>query len=226
VSVQVRPTRSLLQQARLAQSMTVAWMVIEGVVAIGSGIAAHSVALTAFGVDSGVELFSSVVVLRRLLQRSESEERGSMTGGERSATRLVGFALYGLIAYIVLAAGVALVFRLEPAASPIGIGLTIASLLIMAALWRWRLVLADRLGSPALRGDAACSLVCLYMAGVALAGLLLNQLFGLWWADPVAGLALVWWIRGEAREALGSATPAVPADSRNRSDRDGKHGMR
>jgi divalent metal cation (Fe/Co/Zn/Cd) transporter len=182
--------------------MTVGWMVIEGAVAIGAGIAAHSVALTAFGVDSGIELFSSVVVLRRLLQRSESEERGSMTGGERSATKLVGFALYGLIAYIVLSAGVALLFRFEPAASPLGIGLTIASLVIMAALWRWRLALADRLGSPALRGDAACSMVCLYMAGVALAGLLLNQLFGLWWADPLAGLALIWWIRGEANEAL------------------------
>ncbi len=153
MTVQVRPARTLLQQARVAQWTTVGWMVIEGVVAIGAGIAARSVALTAFGVDSGIELFSSVVVLRRLLQRSESEERGSMTGGERSATKLVGFALYGLIAYIVLSAGVALVFRFEPAASPLGIGLTIASLLIMTALWRWRLALADRLGSPALRGE-------------------------------------------------------------------------
>ena len=125
-----------------------------------------------------------------------------MTGGERGATKLVGFALYALIAYIVLSAGVSMVFRFEPAASPLGIGLTIASLLIMTALWRWRLVLADRLGSPALRGDAACSMVCLYMAGVALSGLLLNQLFGLWWADPLAGLGLIRWIRGEAREAV------------------------
>jgi len=202
MTVQVQPSASLLQQARLAQWLTVGWMVIEGAVAIGAGLVAHSVALTAFGVDSGIELFSSVVVLRRLLQRSESEERGSMTGGERSATKLVGFALYGLIAYIVLSAGIALVFRFEPRASPLGIGLTIASLVIMAALWRWRLALADRLGSPALRGDAACSMVCLYMAGVALAGLLLNQFFGLWWADPLAGLALIWWIRGEANEAL------------------------
>lgn len=131
-----------------------------------------------------------------------------MTGAERRATRLVGLALYVLIVYIVLSAGVALVFRFEPSASPIGIGLTIASLLIMAVLWRWRLALADRLGSPALRGDAACSMVCLYMAGVALAGLLLNQFFGLWWADPLAALVLVWWIRGEANEAL-EASKAV-----------------
>src|SRR2546422_745931 len=104
MTVQVQPSAFLLQQARLAQWLTVGWMVIEGAVAIGAGVVAHSVALTAFGVDSGIELFSSVVVLRRLLQRSEGEERGSMTGGERSATKLVGFALYGLIAYIVLSA--------------------------------------------------------------------------------------------------------------------------
>lgn len=202
MTAQVRPTRSVLRQARLAQSVTVAWMVVEGVVAMVAGIGAHSVALTAFGVDSGIELFSSAVVLRRLLRRTESEERGSLSGGERRASRLVGGALYALIAYIVVSAGIAFVFQIKPAAAPLGVGLTAASVLIMTALWRWRLVLADRLGSPALRGDAACSVVCLYMALVALAGLVLNQLFGLWWADPLAGLALVWWIRGEAREAV------------------------
>src|SRR5690349_3896868 len=120
--VRIRPARSVLQQARIAQLLTVGWMVIEGAIAISAGVAAHSVALTAFGVDSGVELFSSAVVLRRLLQRSEAEERGSMTGGERTATKLVGLALYGLIAYIVISAGVALVFRFKPESSPLGIG--------------------------------------------------------------------------------------------------------
>lgn len=208
VTVQVRPTRSVLRQARLAQSVTVAWMVVEGAVAVVAGIGAHSVALTAFGVDSGIELFSSSVVLRRLLRRTESEERGSLSGGERRASRLVGGALYALIAYIVISAGIALIFRVKPAAAPLGIGLTSASVLIMTVLWRWRLALADRLGSPALRGDAACSVVCLYMALVALAGLVLNQLAGLWWADPLAGLALVWWIRGEATEALEASEAA------------------
>lgn len=195
-----RPT--VLQQARLAQALTVGWMVIEAAIAIAAGVVAHSVALTAFGVDSGVELFSSLVVLRRLMQRSESEERGSLSGGERRASRLVGYALYGLIVYIVLSAVLSVALRIEPQRSPVGIALTVASLAIMAGLWRWRLALADRLGSPALRGDAACSMVCLYLAAVALAGLVLNQLFGLWWADPLAAVALVWWIRGEAREAV------------------------
>ncbi len=206
MSIRAGPAGSVLRQARLAQAVTVAWMIVEGVVAITAGIAAHSVALTAFGVDSGIELFSSAVVLRRLLRRSESEERGSLSGGERRASRLVGGALYALIAYIVISAGIALVLRIKPASAPVGIGLTIASVLIMSVLWRWRLALADRLGSPALRGDAACSVVCLYMAVVTLAGLLLNRLFGLWWADPLAGLALVWWIRGEAREAFEAGT--------------------
>jgi divalent metal cation (Fe/Co/Zn/Cd) transporter len=199
----------VLRQARLAQSLTVAWMVVEGTVAIVAGIGAHSVALTAFGVDSGIELFSSAVVLRRLLRRTEGEERGSLSDGERQASKLVGYALYALIVYVVISAGAAFGFRLEPSPSPVGIGLTIASLAIMAVLWRWRLALAGRLGSPALRGDAACSMVCLYMAVVALAGLLLNQFFGLWWADPLAGLVLVWWIRGEAKEAVEASSAAA-----------------
>jgi len=201
MSVQATSAASLLRQARLAQFLTVAWMVVEGLVAVTAGIAAHSVALTAFGVDSGIELFSSAVVLRRLLVRSETEERGSRTSGERRASRLVGGALYALIAYIVISTGIAFLFRIKPAASPVGIGLTVVSVLIMSVLWRWRLALADRLGSPALHGDAACSVVCLYLAVVTLAGLLLNRQFGLWWADPLAGLALAWWIRGEAKEA-------------------------
>jgi divalent metal cation (Fe/Co/Zn/Cd) transporter len=192
--------------ARLAQVLTVGWMLIEGVIAVGAGVAAHSVALTAFGFDSFIELFSSAVVLRRVLQRSESEERGSLTKGERTASRLVGSALYVLIAYIVVAAAAGLLLRLRPDASPVGLGLTLASIPIMAFLWRWRLRLADRLGSPALRGDAACSVVCLYMAFATLAGLALNAAFGWWWADPIAGLALIWWIRGEANEALHSAS--------------------
>jgi divalent metal cation (Fe/Co/Zn/Cd) transporter len=181
-------------------------MLIEGVIAVVAGVIAHSVALTAFGFDSFIELFSSTVVLRRLLQRSEDEERGSLTQGERTASRLVGSALYLLIAYIVVAAAAGLALRLRPEASPVGLGLTIVSIPIMALLLRWRLRLADRLGSPALRGDAACSVVCLYMALATLAGLALNAALGWWWADPIAGLVLIWWIRGEANEALGSAS--------------------
>jgi divalent metal cation (Fe/Co/Zn/Cd) transporter len=196
------PVRPPLQQARVAQAMTVAWMLIEGVVGVVAGLLAHSVALTAFGLDSFIELFSAAVVLRRVLERSASEERDSRTLGERTASRLVGWALSLLAAYIVISAAAGILLQLKPEASPVGLGLTVASIGIMTVLWRWRLSLADRLGSPALRGDAACSVVCLYMALATLAGLGLNSLFGWWWADPIAGLALIWWIRGEAKEAL------------------------
>jgi divalent metal cation (Fe/Co/Zn/Cd) transporter len=83
--------------------------------------------------------------------------------------------------------------------------LAVAALVIMPLLWRWRRGLARRLSSPALRADAACSLICIYMTATLLAGLLLNRLFGWWWADPLAALAMIWWIRREAREALEAA---------------------
>jgi divalent metal cation (Fe/Co/Zn/Cd) transporter len=75
----------------------------------------------------------------------------------------------------------------------------------MPLLWRWRGALAARFASPALCADAACSLVCTYMSAVLLAGLLLRHLFGWWWANPVAALAMIWWIRAEAAEALEAA---------------------
>ena len=207
MSAELAPSmRRPLGRARLAQAVTVGWMLVEGVIAVGAGVAAHSVALTAFGFDSFIELFSAAVVLRRVLERTENEERGSRTKGERTASRLVGWALYLLIAYIVVSAAAGLLLRLRPEASPVGLGLTVVSIAIMAVLWRWRLRLADRLGSPALRGDAACSVVCLYMAFATLAGLALNGLLGWWWADPIAALALIWWIRGEANEALEAAS--------------------
>jgi len=197
--------RSPLRQARQAQVLVLAWMLIEAAVAIGAGIAAHSIALSAFGADSIIELFSAGVVLRQLLKRTEDGPDEVLSDGERQASRLVGWALYAVIAFIVLSSAASLLVGLRPESSPVGVGLTVTSIFVMAALWRWRLSLADRLRSPALKGDAACSAVCLYMAGTTLAGLALNQIFGWWWADPLAALALVWWIRGEANEALEAA---------------------
>jgi divalent metal cation (Fe/Co/Zn/Cd) transporter len=195
---------SAYQQARLAQVLTVAWMVIEGVVAIGAGILASSVALTAFGFDSVIEIFSATVVLRQLV-RSRTEPSDELRQGERRASRLVGIGLYGVAVYIVLSSAYTLLRGIHPDPSPLGLTLPVASLVIMPVLWRWRLALSRRIHSAALRADAACSAVCLYMAATLLVGLVLNRLFGWWWADPVAGLAMIWWIRNEANEALEAA---------------------
>ena len=201
----LEPPHDLIRQARLAQTLTIGWMVIELVVAVLAGIAAHSVALTAFGIDSGIEIFTALVMLRQLLLRTDRASESELDGRERQASRLVGWALYCLVLYIVILSAVSVATHGRAEGSTLGIVLALVVLAVMPVLWRWRLGLARRLHSPALRGDAACSLVCIYMAATLLAGLLLNRLFGWWWADPLAGLAMVWWIRGEADEALEAA---------------------
>ena len=187
-------------------------MLVEGLVAIGTGIAARSIALTAFGVDSGIEIVSAAVVLHRL-RVLDPDGKARAGAAERRAARVVGLALYGVAAYIVVSSTATLVLGIRPGPSTSGILLLLTSVAVMTFLWRWRLRLADRIGSAALRGDAACSAVCIYLSVTALAGLVLNSLFGWWWADPLAGLALIWWIRGEAREALEAARGTSPAGS-------------
>jgi divalent metal cation (Fe/Co/Zn/Cd) transporter len=195
----------LIRQARLAESLVIAWMVVELVVALTAGIAARSVALTAFGVDSGIEVFTAVVVLRQLLLHTDRATDEELDARERQASRLVGWGLYGLVVYIIVSSGWSLLTQSRPESSVPGMVLAVAALLIMTPLWLWRRRLAEALDSPSLRGDAACSLVCIYMAATLLVGLLLNSLFGWWWADALAALAMIWWIRGEAREALEAA---------------------
>lgn len=199
------PDARLIRQARLAESLTILWMMVELVVALAAGIAARSVALTTFGVDSGIELFTAFVVLRQLLLHTDRATDEDLDARELQASRLVGWGLYGLIVYIIASSGWSLLTQSRPESSIPGIALAVAALVVMTPLWRWRRRLAEALDSPALRGDAACSLVCIYMAATLLVGLLLNSLFAWWWADPVAGLLMIWWIRGEAREALEAA---------------------
>lgn len=180
-------------------------MAVELGVALVAGIAARSVALTSFGVDSGIELVTAAVVLRQLLLYTERTTAEELDRRERQSSRIVGWGLYALIAYIVGIAALGLIAGVRPEASPAGIVLAAAALVVMPILWRWRLSLASKLGSPALKADAACSIICAYLSATLLAGLALNVLFGWWWADTVAALAMIWWIRGEAEEALESA---------------------
>jgi divalent metal cation (Fe/Co/Zn/Cd) transporter len=201
----MKPDAPLIRQARLAEALTLAWMVVELVVALWAGITARSIALTTFGVDSGIELFTAAVVLRMFVLHTDRATEEELDARERQASRLVGWGLYGLIAYILATSVWSLVSGSRPESSRTGIALAVAALVIMPLLWRWRLGLAQRLDSPALRADAACSLVCIYMSVTLLVGLLLNSLFGWWWADSLAALAMIWWIRGEAAEALEAA---------------------
>ena len=199
------PNQRLIGQARFAESLAVAWMLVELVVAIWAGTVARSVALTTFGIDSALELFTALVVLRQLILHTQRATDEQLDARERQASRLVGLGLYSLIAYIVASSVWSLASGSRPQSSTAGVVLALAALIVMPLLWRWRSVLAGRLDSPALRADAACSLVCIYLSATLLAGLLLNALLGWWWADPLAGLAMIFWIRGEAAEALQAA---------------------
>jgi divalent metal cation (Fe/Co/Zn/Cd) transporter len=178
-------------------------MVLEAGVALYAGLVARSIALVAFGLDSVIELMSATVVLARL----RAEDRGAMTAeqveqAEQRASRAVGWSLLVLAAYVVVRSGYDLLTHAAPDSSPAGIAIAIAALVVMPSLVRAKRRISSALASPALRGDAAEGIVCVYMAATLLAGLVLHAVFGWWWADPVAGLGIVYFIVREGREAL------------------------
>jgi divalent metal cation (Fe/Co/Zn/Cd) transporter len=185
--------------------VTVAWMVVEAAVAIGAGVLARSVLLTAFGIDSIIELVSASILLWRLRAEATGMALERVERAENRAAWVTGISLALLCAYVVAMAVLAIVARTKPETSLVGIGLAIVAVIGMPMLARTKRRIAAQIGSAALRGDAACSITCAYMAGTLLVGLLLNALFGWWWADSLAALALVFWLGQEAREALVAA---------------------
>ncbi|HTE21339.1 MAG TPA: cation transporter [Armatimonadota bacterium] len=192
---------ALLRQGLLLVALSITWMVIEGVVSVTAGLAASSVALLAFGVDSFIELASDGVVAWRLLveQRGGSPERVEEV--ERKGSRLAGVILWILAAYITVDAGRSLLGYGEKAEeSLVGIGITAAALVIMPLLARNKLRIANALDSRALRTDAYEAMCCAWLSVTALAGLTLNALFGWWWADPAAALVIVPLLIKEGRE--------------------------
>ena len=183
--------------------LTIGWMVVEAAVSIPAGIAAGSIALIAFGVDSVIELVSAGTLLWRLqLEEAGAAPPALIERAERQASRVVGGSLLLLAAYVVIQSGYDLWTRAAPERSLPGIALATAALLVMPALVRTKRRIAAAINSPALRGDAACGVVCVYMAATLLAGLVLRAAFGWWWADPVAALGIVYFIVREGREAL------------------------
>ncbi len=175
----------------------------EAVLAIGAGIAARSVLLTAFGLDSVIELLSGITLLWRLW----SERRGStrVETVERRATVISAALLVLLTAYLVLVGLYGTATRLHPSGSALGVAVSAAAVLAMPIL-AWRKRRANVLiGSAALRADIAETITCAYMAAATLAGTALNLLLGLWWAEYAAALALLVFIVMETREALEAA---------------------
>jgi len=191
---------ALVQEAFWLEYLTLAWMVVEAVVAISSGIAARSITLLAFGIDSLIELASAIVLIWRLtveLRRGESFAEDA----ERKASRIGGGLLFALAAYVVVAAAWSLWSRQGQEFSWPGLVVSVVAMPMMRVLSRRKLRLADALGSRALRTDAVESIACGWLSFVVVIGLLTQLAFGAWWVDAVTSLALVVLLVKEAREA-------------------------
>lgn len=181
------------------------WMVIEAGVAIGAGVAAHSVALTAFGADSVIELVTGSVLLWRLTLEARGARDAQVERAETLSSWVVGIALLALAVYIVVASVVKLVTHQGAETSYLGLGLAVASGIIMPYLSRAKKRIGSAIGSPALRSDGSCSMVCAYMSWILIAGVALTAVLGWWWIDAVAALALVYYVAKEGWEAVEEA---------------------
>lgn len=171
------------RRAQLLAATSVAYNIVESFVAITAGIIAGSVALVGFGLDSVVEVSSGMVILWQFRHRMPESR-------ERAALRLMAASFLALAAYVAIESGRALISGHQPAASPVGITLAAASLVVMPFLsWAQRRT-GRELGSNAVVADSTQALLCTYLSAVLLVGLLLNATLGWSWADPIAGFVI------------------------------------
>ncbi len=188
-------------KALWSEYFTVAWNIVEGVVAIATGVAAGSIALVGFGLDSYIEVASGSVLIWRL-RKHGFVEKNDEEAAEKRAILFVGITFFALALYVVYESGKKLLIHEHPDESFIGIILAIASLIAMPLLANYKKRLAMKIGSRALRADALETLACSWLSFALLLGLSANVLLGWWWADPVAALAMVYFLIKEGREAV------------------------
>lgn len=182
------------RRAQLLAAASVSYNVIEAVIAVAAGLAAGSVALIGFGLDSVVEVSSGLIILWQFRHKVPDER-------EKQALRLMAVSFYALAAYVTFESVRALVVGHEPESSPVGIGLAVASLIVMPFLsWAQRRT-GRLLGSSAVVADSTQTLLCTYLSAVLLVGLVLNATLGWSWADPLVGLVIAAVAIKEGREA-------------------------
>ena len=204
--------------ALLLTYITLGWMTIEGAASLLLGWASKSLLLEAFGIDSVIELFSATILLWRL----RVEAGGTATSQrvnlvEDRAARLVGYSLYALIAYIVLNSGYGLFIAkriTDTHESVWGILIGAVAKVGMPILAGYKLKVAARLNSRALRADAIESITCGYLSIVLMIGLAATRLLGWWWLDSVAALALIPFLIKEARAAIAGDECCSHAESK------------
>ena len=201
--------RRLGRRAQLLAGASVTYNLIEAAVAISAGLVAGSVALVGFGLDSVVEVSSGLIILWQFRHRLPESR-------ERQALRLLAFSFFALAAYVTVESVRTLITGADPASSPVGIGLAIASLIIMPFLsWAQRRT-GKALGSNAVVADSTQTLLCTYLSAVLLLGLVLNATLGWGWADPIAGLVIAAVAVREGLEAWrgkGCCSPIAAAEA-------------
>jgi divalent metal cation (Fe/Co/Zn/Cd) transporter len=192
----VRPAPDLLRRVVRLQVLTIAWMTVEAIVALGAAWTARSPALLGFGGDSAIELFSAIIVLWRFRSKSDSAD------AEKLAARVAGGLLFVVGTFVIVSSGLSLLGYREPQPSFAGIILLIVAAIGMPWLASQKRKLATQVVSASLKADATESALCGYLSLIALAGLLANLIFHAPWADPVAALALVPLIAREGWKAV------------------------
>lgn len=183
-------------------SATLAYNLLEAGLAIGAGVAARSVALVGFGLDSVIEFAAASVLLWRLSREARGADPESLEQSERRALRFVGGTFLLLAAYVVAQALWVLGTRSAPGESLLGIVVAAASLVIMPLVSWGKLRAAREIGSAALRAEAKETLACSYLSLTLLLGLVANAVAGWWWADPAAALIMVPWLVREGIEGI------------------------
>jgi len=178
------------------QTVTIAWMSVEAVVSLFAAWRARSPALLAFGGDSAIELFSAVVVLWRFRGRDAHGD------AERWAARVAGALLCALATFVAVTSVASVLSYSEPQPTFLGIAILVAAGVVMPWLAKEKKLLSGTTGSAALRADAAQSALCAYLSLIALAGLAINAIWHVKWADPIAALAVLPLIVWEGREAM------------------------
>ncbi|HXF97460.1 MAG TPA: cation transporter [Gaiellaceae bacterium] len=171
--------------ARLLSWLSLAWMAAEGAIALVAGVVAGSIALVAFGIDSAIEGFASLVIVWRFTGGRLLSKRA-----ERRAQRLVALQFFLLAPYVTFEAVHKLATAEKPDTSWLGVALVATSLVGMPALGLAKHRLAERVGSAATRGEGTQNMLCAALAAAVLAGLSGNALLGLWWLDPAAALVV------------------------------------
>ena len=198
--------RRLGRRAQLLAATSVSYNIVEAVIAITSGLAAGSVALIGFGLDSVVEVFSGLIILWQFRHRMPETR-------ESQALRLLAFSFFALAAYVAFSSIRALMGGNVAEHSPVGIGLAIASLIVMPFISFAQRRTGKALGSNAVVADGTQTLLCTYLSAVLLLGLVLNSTLGWSWADPVVGLIIAGVAVREGVEAWQGKGCCVPLSS-------------